>query len=186
MNNRTRSLRLGLVPGLLFTLAALAFTPPLKSQSLGSAENFVVLGASTVTNTGASHFDSSVGVSPGSAITGFPPGIITNGASHAADGVATQADADFAIAYNDFAGLASPPANNLSGTDLGGKTLTPGVYHYDTSATSNGLLIFDAQNDPSARFVIQIGTTLITSSNSSVLLINGADARNVYFQVGPR
>ena len=185
MNNRTKSLRLGLVPGLFLAFAALAtFAAQAKAQSLESAETFAVLGASTVTNTGASHISGNVGVSPGSAITGFPPGIITNGALHAADATATQAHADLATAYTAFAGLASPPANNLSGTDLGGKTLTPGVYRYNASATSAGALTFDAQNDPTARFVIQIGTTLITPSSSSVVLINGADARNVYFQVG--
>jgi len=165
-------------------IAAMAIAVPAGAQSLGSAENFAVLGATTVTNTGPSHFDSNVGVSPGSAITGFPPGIITNGALHAADATATQAHADFAAAYNSFAGLVAPPANDLTGADLGGKTLTAGVYHYDTSATSGGILTFDAQNDPDARFVIQIGTTLITTSNSSVALINGALARNVFFQVG--
>jgi len=186
MINRIKSLRLGLVPGLFLVIATLGtFAVQAPAQSLGSAENFVVLGASTVTNTGASVFTSSVGVSPGSAITGFPPGIITNGGLHAADATATQAHADLATAYNAFVGLVSPPANNLSGSDLGGKTLTPGVYRFNTSATSNGALTFDAQNDSSARFVVQIGTTLITSSNSSVVLINGAEARNVYFQVGP-
>lgn len=184
MNNRTASPRLGLVPGILIALAALVFVSQLKSQSLGSAENFAVLGASTVTNTGTSHITSSVGVSPGSAITGFPPGIITDGGLHANDSLATQAHADFANAYNEFVGLASPPANDLTGSDLGGKTLTPGVYHYDTSATSDGILTFDAQNDPKARFVIQIGTTLITSSSSSVVLLNGANSRNIFFQVG--
>jgi type VI secretion system secreted protein VgrG len=185
MTNRINSLRLGLVSRLLLAFAVLAtFAAPAMAQSLGSAENFAVLGASTVTNTGTSQITSSVGVSPGSAITGFPPGIIINGALHAADATATQAHADFAVAYTAFAGLVSPPANDLTGADLGGKTLTPGVYRYATSATSNGILTFDAQNDPSARFVIQIGTTLITSSSSSVVLINGADARNVYFQVG--
>lgn len=185
MNNITTTFRLGLVPGLFLTFATLVLSgTQLLAQSLGSAENFTVLGASTVTNTGESHIVGDVGVSPGSAITGFPPGIIINGALHAADGPATQAHADFATAYNEFAGLASPPANNLSGSDLGGRTLTPGVYRFNTSATSGGMLTLDAQNNPSARFVIQIGTTLITSSNSSVLLINGADARNVYFQVG--
>ena len=182
MNNRTKSLRLGLVSGLFLAIIALATTA--QAQSLGSAENFAVLGASTVTNTGASQITSNVGVSPGSAITGFPPGIITNGGLHAADAMATQAHADLATAYNAFVGLESSPANNLSGTDLGGRTLTPGVYRYNTSATSDGALTFDAQNDPTARFVIQVGTTLITSSNSSVILANGAKARNIYFQVG--
>lgn len=185
MTNRTNSLRLGLVPGLLLALAALAvFATQTVAQSLGSAENFAVLGASTVTNTGASTITSNVGVSPGSAITGFPPGIIINGGLHAADAMATQAHADLETAYNAFVGLVSPPANDLTGSDLGGRTLTPGVYHYDTSATSSGALTFDAQNDPNARFVIKIGTTLITSSNSSVVLQNGAKARNIYFQVG--
>jgi hypothetical protein len=184
MNNRTTSLRLGFLPRFLAFAALATFATQAKAQSLGTAENFAVLGASTVTNTGASHISGDVGVSPGTAITGFPPGIITNGALHAGDGPATQAHADFATAYNDFTNLVSPPANNMSGTDLGGRTFTPGVFHYNTSAFSNGALTFDAQGNPSARFVIQIGTTLITSSNSSVALINGADARNIYFQVG--
>lgn len=185
MNHPTQSRHLGLVPGLFLALAAVAtFAIQAHAQSLGTAENFAILGASTVTSTNATHISGNVGVSPGTAITGFPPGIITNGALHAGDGPATQAHADFATAYNDFVGLAFLPANNMSGVDLGGKTLTPGVYHYNTSAFSNGALTFDAQNDPTARFVIQIGTTLITSSDSSVVLINGADARNIYFQVG--
>ena len=185
MNNRTKLIRRGLVSGASLAIAALAaLSTPAGAQSLGTAENFAVLGASTVTNTGASIVTGSVGVSPGSAITGFPPGIIINGALHAADGAATAAHADFATAYTAFAGLASPPANNLTGTDLGGLTLTPGVYRFDTAATSNGMLTFDAQGDPTARFVVQIGTSLITSGSSSVALINGAEARNVYFQVG--
>jgi hypothetical protein len=184
MNNRTTSPRLGLVPGILIALAALVFASQLKSQSLGSAENFAVLGASTVTNSGPSQITTNVGVSPGSAITGFPPGNVIGGGLHANDGVAVQAHADFATAYNDFAALPYPPANDLTGSDLGGLTLFPGVYHYDTSANSAGALTFDAQGDSTARFVIQIGTTLITSGNSTVILINGADARNIYFQVG--
>lgn len=185
MNNRTKPSGLGIVPRLLLAAAAFAtFLAQTNAQSLGSAETFAVLGASTVTNTGASQITGNVGVSPGTAITGFPPGVITNGALHAGDGVATQAHADYATAYNYFAGLVSPPANNLSGADLGGMTLKPGVYKFNTSATSAGQLTLDAQGDANARFVIQIGTTLITSGSSSVLLINGADARNVYFQVG--
>ena len=180
-----KSLPLRLALGLFLVFAALGpFASQTRAQSLGAAEYFAVLGASTVTNTGASLITGSVGVSPGSAITGFAPGVITNGALHAADGVATRAHADFATAYTAFAGLDSPPANNLSGTDLGGKTLTQGVYRYNVAATSNGALTFDAQNNPNARFVIQIGTTLTTSSNSSVALTNGAMARNIYFQLG--
>ncbi len=185
MHHRLNFLRPGFVPGLFLACAALAiFTSHAKSQSLGSAETFGVLGATTVTNTGPSIISGDLGVSPGSAITGFPPGIVVNGAIHANDGVATAAHADFDTAYGEFAGLASPPANNLSDQDLGGMTLIPGVYHFNTAATSGGALTFDAQGDSNARFVIQIGTTLITSSGSSMVLINGADARNIYFQLG--
>ena len=185
MNNRTKSLCPGLALGLSLAFATLAtLASQGHAQSLGSAETFTVLGASTVTNTGTSQIIGDVGVSPGSAITGFPPGVITDGALHANDAAAKQAHADFATAYTAFAGLASPPANNLTGTDLGNLTLAPGVYRFDTSAASAGILTLDAQNDPNARFVIQIGTTLVTASNSSVLLINQADARNVYFQAG--
>jgi len=185
MKNQIKSLGLGLVPGLFLALAALAtFAGQANAQSLGSAGTFAVLGASTVTNTGPSQISGDVGVSPGSAITGFPPGIIINGVLHANDGVAIQAHADLGTAYTAFAGLASPPANNLTGSDLGGMTLAPGVYRYDVAATLSGALTFDAQNDPTARFVVQIGTTLITSGTSSVVLINGAAVRNIYFQVG--
>ena len=185
MPTQFKSLRAQLVPALFVACAALAiFVARAKGQSLGSAETFGVLAATTVTNTGASQITGSVGVAPGSAITGFPPGVIFNGALHANDGPANQAHADLATAYTEFAGLVSPPVNNLSGTDMGGMVLTPGVYRFNTSATSGGILTFDAKGDSTARFVIQIGTTFITTGASSVLLINNADARNIYFQVG--
>ncbi len=185
MNYRTYESRLGFLPRLFLALAIVAGgTIQSHAQSLGSAETFGVLGATTVTNTGATQINGNVGVSPGSAITGFPPGQISNGALHVADATATQAHADLATAYTAFSSLVSPPANNLTGQDLGGKTLTPGVYHFDTSATSGGILTLDAQNNPNAVFVIQIGTTLITTGASSVVLIHQADPRNVYFQAG--
>ncbi len=185
INNRNKSLCPGLALALSLAFATLAtLASQGHTQTLGSAERFTVLGASTVTNTGASEIIGDVGVSPGSAITGFPPGHITDGALHANDAVAQQAHADLATAYSYFAGLVSPPENNLTGMDFGGLTLTPGVYHVDTSAASSGILTLDAQNDPAAVFVIQIGTTLVTSSSSSVLLINQADARNVYIETG--
>jgi uncharacterized repeat protein (TIGR01451 family) len=150
---------------------------------LGSAADFAVLGASTVTNTGVTNIVGNVGVSPGTAITGFPPGVIT-GTVHAGDAVATQAHADLVTAYGVIAGEASPAANLLSGQDLGGLTLMPGVYHFATSATLSGILTLDAQGNPNARFDFQIGTTLITGNGSSVHIINGGQADNVYFQVG--
>ncbi len=184
MNKRTTSLRLGFMPGFCLAFAILALNAQSNAQTLGSAETFGVLAATIVTNTGASQITGNVGVSPGSAITGFPPGVIFDGSFHAADATALQAHADLAAAYTVLSGLVFPSANNLTGQDLGGLTLTPGVYHFDTSATLNGVLTLDAQNDPTALFVIQIGTTLITTGSASVVLINQADARNIYFQAG--
>jgi uncharacterized repeat protein (TIGR01451 family) len=156
----------------------------LFSGVLGTAAAYAVLGGSTVTNTGATDIVGNVGVSPGSAITGFPPGVISGGTINADDAAAVQAHADLATAYGDIAGEASPAANNLTGQDLGGLTLTPGVYHFSSSATLTGTLTLDAQGDPNARFDIQIGTTLITAGNSAVQVINGALDDNIFFQVG--
>ncbi|MBC7817779.1 MAG: DUF3494 domain-containing protein, partial [Planctomycetaceae bacterium] len=150
---------------------------------LGTAESFAILGASTVTNTGPTVITGNLGVSPGSAVTGFPPGIVTPpGTIHAADAVAALAQSDLTIAYNDLAGRASN--FNLTGTDLGGLTLTPGVYTFASSAQLTGILTLDAQGDPNAEFIFQIGSTITTASNSSVIVINSADSCNVYWQVG--
>jgi hypothetical protein len=153
------------------------------SVSLGTANTFAVLGSSTVTNTGPSIITGDLGVSPGSAVTGFPPGIVTPpGTIHAADAVALQAQTDNLTAYNYLAGLA--PTQVLTGQDLGGLTLTPGVYFFASSAQLTGTLTLNNLGDPNALFVFQIGSTLTTASNSSVLLSNGGDDPNVFFQVG--
>src|SRR3984885_1248006 len=150
---------------------------------LGSAETFAVLGASTVTNTGLTSITGNLGISPGTAVTGFPPGIVIPPSSiHAGDAVAAQAHTDAVIAYNDLAGRASN--FNLSGMDLGGLTLTPGVYTFSSSAQLTGTLTLDAQGNPNAEFIFQIGSTITTASNSSVLVINGGDPSDVFWQVG--
>jgi type VI secretion system secreted protein VgrG len=154
------------------------------APTLGTAASFAVLGGSTVTNTGPTTVSGDLGVSPGTAVTGFPPGTVTNGTIHAADAVAAQAQSAVTTAYNSLAGQPCPPGNNFTGTDLGGRTLVPGVYCFSTSAQLTGTLTLDAQGDAGAVFIFQIGSTLTTASGSSVLLINGASPCNVFWQVG--
>jgi hypothetical protein len=157
---------------------ALAQTAP----SLGTAQSFAVLGGSTVTNTGASTITGDLGVSPGSAITGFPPGIVTGGSIHAADAVATSAQSDVTTAYNALASQACTA--DLTGQDLGGRTLTAGVYCFSSSAQLTGTLTLDAQGNSSAVFIFKIGSTLTTASGSSVTVTNGGSLCNVFWQVG--
>ncbi|MFF3439536.1 ice-binding family protein [Streptosporangium sp. NPDC002721] len=148
---------------------------------LGTAGSFAVLGGSAVTNTGPTILTGDLGVSPGSAITGFPPGLVV-GAVNAANAVAAQAQADLTTAYNNAAGQV---ADATLATELGGATLTPGTY---TSALGpfqiTGELTLDGRGDPNAVFIFQAASTLITASASTVNLINGAQACNVFWQVG--
>ena len=128
------------------------------APSLGVASSFAVLGGSTVTNTGATTVRGDLGVSPGSAVTGFPPGTVTGGSIHAADALAGQAQSDTTTAYNSLAGQACTA--DLTGQDLGGKTLTAGVYCFSTSAQLTGALTLNAQGNANAVFVFKIGSTL--------------------------
>ena len=153
-----------------------------EAQILGTAETFGVLAGSTVTNTGSSVITGNVGVSPGTAIVGFPPGIIVAGTQHANDGVAILAQQDLTTAYNSL--MARPTQVNLTGVDLGGQVLSPAVYAFNSSAQLTGLLTLNGQGNSAAEFVFKIGSTLTTASGSSVLLINGANANNVYWVVG--
>jgi hypothetical protein len=148
---------------------------------LGTDGSFAVLAGSTVTNTGPSVISGSVGLDPGSAVTGFPPGIVLAGTTQVANGVALQAKSDLVTAYNDAAGRSSTAT--VSG-DLAGRTLTSGVYTSASSLGLSGALTLDAQGDPNAVFVFQAGSTLIVGSSSQVNLIGGAQACNVYWQVG--
>jgi len=164
--------------GALLCAASPAFA---QRPSLGSAENFAVLGASTVTSTGFTTVTGDLGVAPGTAVVGFPPGIIT-GTTYAGGAVALTAQGDVTAAYNLLAGTAC--TSTLTGTDLGGLTLGPGVYCFASSAPLNGVLTFDAQGDSEAVFIFKIGSTLLPALNSSILLINGARADYVFWQVG--
>ena len=148
---------------------------------LGSAENFVVLGGSTVTSTGDTVLNGNLGVYPGSAITGFGPGIV-NGTTYVGGLDAQHAMDDLATAYNLLHSEAY--TEDLTGQNLGGLTLAPGVRNFSSSAQLTGPLTLDAGGDSNARFDFLIGSSLTTASGSSVTLINGAQADNVYWQVG--
>ena len=153
------------------------------ASPLGASSPFVILGGSTVTNTGATTtIVGSVGVSPGSAITGLPAGQPTGGSVHAGDATAANAQTDLTAAYNDLAGR--PRNATMTGVNLGGRTFRTGVFFWSSSAQLTGAVTLDAQNDANAVFIFQIGSTLTTASGASVILINGADAKNVYWQIG--
>jgi hypothetical protein len=148
---------------LLFASTALGAAAPV---GLGTAASFSVLGGSTVTNTGPTTMFGSLGLSPGSSVTGAPQVL---GATHVDDAVAIGAKNALTTAYNNAAGR---PSNGSAGTDLAGQVFLPGV----RTASSSG--------NPNAVFIFQIASTLITASNTSVQLINGAQACNVFWQVG--
>ncbi len=145
---------------------------------LDTAAGFSVLAGSAVSNTGATTLTQSLGVHPGAAASGFPPGTVA-GETHLGDGVALQAKSDLTAAYVDAAGRT--PFTNLA-AELGGSTLIPGVYRIG-AAQLTGQLTLDSQNDPAAVFIFQISSTLITASNSEVVFINGASPCNVFWQV---
>jgi type VI secretion system secreted protein VgrG len=165
----------------LLLLPLLSLSAYADSITLGTAGSFGVLAGSTVTNTGSSVITGNLGVWPGTAVTGFPPGIVVGGTIHAADAVAHTAQTDLTTAYNAAAGL--PSTVTLTGQNLGGMTLTPGVYFFASSAQLTGTLTLNNLGNPNALFVFQIGSTLTTASNSAVLFTSSLD-QNVFWQVG--
>jgi len=148
---------------------------------LGGASTFGILAGTTVTNTGATSVTGDLGVSPGSAVTGFPPGTVS-GSTHAADATAATAQTDLTAAYNDAAGRTTGSVS-VSG-DLTGLTLTPGLYTSTSSLAISGDLTLNALGNPDAVFIIQMATTLTTSSGSRIILTGGAKASNIIWQVG--
>jgi len=166
--------------GFVVLLYAPFLTWAATAPDLGQANSFGVLAGSAVTNTGPTVIVGDLGVSPDTSVTGFPPGIVI-GAIHSADAVAGGAQSDVTIAYSILAGQA---CNTTISADLGGTTLIPGVYCSASSMGLTGTLTLDAQGNPNAVFIFQIGSTLTTASNSSVRLINGAQSCNVFWQIG--
>ena len=150
---------------------------------LGSAASFAVLAGATVTNTGPTTVTGDLGVSPGSAVTGFPPGTVVGGTIHTGDPAAEGALANLTIAYNDAAGRTLCPVT-VAG-NLGGLTLTPGLYKSTSGLEiSSGDLTLDAQGNASAVFIFQMASTLNTAAGLHVILAGGANASNVFWQVG--
>ncbi len=174
------------ITGLLAGAALLA-APAIATAStvnLGTTKPFVVLAGSTATNTGPSVLNGQLGVYPGTALTGFGAPAVVNGATHATDGVARIAQNDLTTAYNVAAGQPVAPSADLSGTNLGNRTLLPGAYRFTSSAQLTGPLTLNAQGDPDAQFVFEIASTLTTASASSVVLMNGANPCQIFWQVG--
>jgi hypothetical protein len=162
---------LGSLSTLIFASSALGAT----SVGLGKAASFSVLGGSTITNTGQTTMFGDLGLAPGSSVTGAP---VVLGKEHVDDAVANEAKSALTTAANEA-------SNGSAGEDLAGHAFLPGVYTASTSLLlSSGSVTLNAQGDPNAVFIFQIGSTLTTSSNTSVSLINGAQACNVFWQVG--
>ncbi|HKI65904.1 MAG TPA: ice-binding family protein [Solirubrobacterales bacterium] len=154
------------------------------SVGLGTADSFAVLAGAGVTNTGPSVINGDLGSSPTPAVTGFggAPNGTVNGATHQADALAAQAQADLTTAYNDAAGQGPP---NTLATELGGQTLTPGVYDSESGTFGiTGTLTLNGQGDPDAVFIFKTASTLISASSSQVLTINGAQPCHLFWQVG--
>ncbi|KQR01869.1 sortase [Arthrobacter sp. Leaf145] len=183
-SRRRTSVTVGAASGVLLLAGAIMLqqSPAFAATpvNLGTAGSYSVLAATTVTNTGPTTLQGDLGLSPGTAITGFPPGTAA-GTIHAADAVALQAQSDLTTAYNNAAGQALTAS--VSG-DLVGQTLTEGVYKSTSSLALSGQLTLDGQGNPASVFVFQVASTLITASASSIIFTNGAQACNVFWQVG--
>jgi hypothetical protein len=175
------------IGALVFSLLALSANAVPIAIDLGTADSFAVLGGATVTNSDAGTFiTGDVGVSPGALVTGLLPVTNVDGTLYlAANATTAQAQADLTGAYN---AAANPllARTELTGQDLGtlGSSLAPGVYGFSAAAALNGTLTLDAQGDPNAQWIFQIGSTLDAATNATVNLIDGADADNVFWQVG--
>ena len=164
------------------TGAGSTVAPLLINTLMGVSSTYSALAGSTLTNTGNSGVYGDLGVSSGTSVTGFPPGIVFNGSIHSNDASAIQGQVDLTSAYN-YA-VAQTGAIDLTGQNLGGLTLAPGVYKYTSTAQLTGILTLDGGNNPNAQWIFQIGSTLTTAASSFVGMIKGGVPGNVIWQVG--
>jgi hypothetical protein len=177
--NNTIQATSGAISGTATVTVTAVAPPPSLVNLLTAAPNGIMAGQSVTCITGGI-INADVSVSPGNTVTGFGPCIIT-GVQHLADAVALQGQTDLTAAYNTLFGLPCPPANAIV-ADLGGTTKAAGVYCTASGIGVTGTLTLDGGGDPNATFVFQAGTSLVTAGN--IVLINGAQAKNVYWQVG--
>ncbi len=167
----------------LVTLACIPLSAHAQTiVDLGTAAPFAVLGASTVTNTGLTVVTGHLGTSPGTAITGFGPGVV-HGTIYSAGAVALQAQADALTAYSSLASQTATTTTGAAAT-FANTNLTSGVYQAPSSLAFSGTLTLDGGGNANATFVFQTGSTLTFASGSQVILTNGARAANVFWQVG--
>ena len=152
--------------------------------SLGAAATFSVLGGVTVTSTGLTVVNGDLGVWPGLAVTGFPPGVVVGGTIDKGGATSAAGQASLTTAYDALKGAAC--GTDLTSTDLSGLTLGPGVYCFSSSAaiSISGTLTLDAKGDPGAFWIFQVGSTLTTPDGAAVVVIGGGSACNVFWQVG--
>ena len=178
-----------LTVSLLFVMAVPAISMAAQpTVNLGTTSSFAVLAGSTITNTGPTTISGSapgggdVGLYPGTSITGFPPGIVSGGTVHLTDPAAIQAKDDLVTAYNDAAGRT--PVTTIP-TELGGQTLTPGVYASNSGTFQiTGTLTLDGQGESDPVFIFQTASTLITASDSNINPINNARYCRTFWRVG--
>jgi cell division septation protein DedD len=178
--NATMGLGLLVIASLMALTLARSSGAAATAVPLGTASSFAVLAGAGITNTGPTTVSGDVGTFPTTTVTGS--GSLTiNGTNHAGDGVTQQAKTDLVTAYNNAA--AQGPTNPIV-ADLGGQSLSPGVYNSASSIGLTGALTLNGGGDPNAVFVFQAGSALTTASASSVVLINGAQSCNVFWQIG--
>lgn len=147
--------------------------------NLGTASSYSVLAHSTVTNTNVTNLSGDLGLNPGTSVADTGS-LIVGGATNIANAPALQAKNDLDAAYTEAAGRSYL---SLSGVELASQTITPGAWESGGVLANSGNLTLDAQNDPNAVFIFKSTATLVTGTGSTMTLINGADACNVFWVV---